>query len=117
MAQCEVCAYERIEHAGLKSPPFFGPKPNNLEPCAGCWEWHKKNNVRLKAATPRHTTSDLLDARRAGYEAAREQARRIVSAQPVSHVDGEQIEHARRITLNYAAHEIANMVPDGETTT
>ncbi len=57
----------------------------------------------------------LADARRAGYEAAREQSMAIV-ARKSNLWDGSDPGGCEREVLLDACRAIANMVPDGETT-
>ncbi len=69
-------------------------------------------DARTKEFQPLHTASDLADARRAGYEAAREQAARIVFDD--RRFNGPNSYDA--LACRDIAKDIRAMVPDGETT-
>lgn len=49
--RCKICSYERVPGMGLRSPPFFGTKPDNVEPCSECWAWLEAANKRAERGT------------------------------------------------------------------
>lgn len=56
--RCKTCAYERTPN-GLTSPPFFGPKPPDMEPCDACWKWKAEEEARQEARRPKFTQADI----------------------------------------------------------
>lgn len=72
----------------------------------------RAENERLRKALEDYKTAHEAEVwcrLTAARDEAYERAAKVVDEYPVSHVDGEYVERARRITLNFAAAEIRAM--------
>lgn len=56
---CHNCEYTRVDRIGLRSPPFFGPPPKDMQPCAGCWHWKQEMEAEMEAQRPKWSQSQF----------------------------------------------------------
>lgn len=83
-------------------------------PCDKCEETrrylHQKHlGPIVSEPRPTYTAADLARAYERGFAEAREMAAKLCDAAPVSHYLGQEVESARRVTLNFLSADIRAM--------
>lgn len=68
---CQQCNYKRDDRFGLQSPPFFGPRPEGMDPCADCWAWKAELDAKAARRIARWSDEQLDAAVAKAVEAER----------------------------------------------